>query len=199
MRDPSEVGGIVIDLTPGAKKARAPVDSPLTGPSANFSVRALEQRRKDWPYDWIYPPENSIRVRASNSIAAPAAATQTVVLAYTVPAGYYFVMAGLVQTLVITVGSAFVQGSGSVTWTIDVNTQIGITGPIGYPVQGFTNEVVTLGSTVIPWPLVRPDEFNENDVIRSKITTTAAITAGAGNYFTSMFLGWILPESSRRG
>lgn len=194
MKSPTEVGGRVIDVS-----RSAPVDSSIVGPYQSRAARVLEERRRDWPYDWIYPPEASIRVRASNTVVAPAASTPTVVLAYTVPAGYYFVMAGLVQTVTITAGSAFVPGSGSILWSIDVNTPIpAVTPSLGYPVQGFTNEVVTLGSTVIPWPLIRPDEFDENDIVRSKITTTAAITAGAGNYFTSMFLGWILPESMRR-
>jgi len=187
MKHPSQVGGrILVPIRPGA------VDQPVVGPDAvRAAASTLLRMPKDWPYDWIYPPENSIRVRQSASIAAPANATQTVVLSYTVPTGYRFCMTHIVQVFT---GSGFVAGSGSITWVLDVNVQIGLTTPLGNVVQGFASEVVPLGSfSYGPWPLLRPELFDENDVVRHKVTTTAAITPGAPNYFTSMFLGWLLP------
>ena len=38
-----------------------------------------------------------------------------------------------------------------------------------------------------------PEIFTAGDVVRSKVTTTANIAAGIPNYFTSMFLGWLVP------
>ena len=168
----------------------------LSGPDSVRAAAEIERanvRKDTWPYDWVYPPRNSQDVRASASIASPLPATQTEVLAYTVPPGFMFYLVALVQ---IYTGSGFVPGSGDITWVVDVNRAVGTSFP-GNPVRWFGSDVVPLGSLVIPWPLARAEVFYPNDVLRSKVTTTAAIPDGVPNYFTSMFLGWIVPNEKR--
>jgi hypothetical protein len=149
-----------------------------------------------WPYTWIYPPEEAIRVFQDNSIVAPANGAQTQVLSYTVPNGFQFVMSHVLQVFSQSAPN-FVPGSGQVTWVLDVNQPIGTTVVQGYSVNGYSSKVIPLGSLTSgsPWPLVRPEQFRPQDTIRSKVTTVSPIPVGGLNFFTSAFIGWLMPLS----
>ena len=151
----------------------------------------LRNRRDRHPYPWIFPPKESRLIRASATIPAPAPGVQTLVLAGQVPSGYWFVWSHILQ---VYTGAGFVPGSGSITWSVDINVPIGTATPQGMPVQGLINEVVPLGSlTAGPWAMDEPEILVPGDTLRSKVITTIAIPSGAPNFFTSMFLGFILP------
>lgn len=142
------------------------------------------------PFPWDLPPKNSKPVCKSFSIVAPAVATPTVVVQYTVPDGFQFVLTDRVNAYA---GSAFIQGSGYARWTTDVNVTPGIVTPQGFPVEGMAGETFACGSLEFPWPVRGYLVFEPLDVIRVKVTTTAPITAGSPNFFTSVLLGWIWP------
>lgn len=166
----------------------------VTGVEAVKAVRKLQQtqsQRDEWPYPWSFPPPNAIRVKAVGSIAAPTPTVQAVVVAYTVPTGFWFALTRIVQT--VEAANAFLPGRGDATWTLDKNV------PLGYPyiqgsvVQGFGADVVPLGSYQIPWILDVPEILEAGDTVQSKVLTTVAIPAGDPNYFTSILLGWLVP------
>ena len=80
-------------------------------------------------------------------------------------------------------------------WTIDVDAPVGIPNFQAMGVQGLTGIQGPLGSlqTGKPWPLPRPYTFEPLTVLRSKVTTTAAIPPGPANRFTSGFFGYLIP------
>jgi hypothetical protein len=172
----------------------------LTGRESIKAARrleALEMRRDQWPYPHAFPPPSAQRVQREGTIAAPAVGTQTVVLAYTVPLGFRFWITDIVQGYS---GAGMVPGRGDATWQLDKNSPIGLAPLQALVIDGFGASSVPFGcwmngvvSSFFPWPLRMPELLEPNDVLRSKITTTVAITAGDPNYFTSMFLGWLVP------
>lgn len=165
----------------------------VTGREAAKAARALQslvERRDSWPYPHVYPPPNAQRVHKTGNIEAPTPTVQAEVLAYTVPLGFRFWLTDLVQVFT---GSGFIPGRGDATWQLDKNSPIGIPNLSALVIDGFAAEIVMLGSFDFPWPLRMPELFEPNDVVRSKVTTLASIAAGTPNYFTSMFLGWLVP------
>lgn len=184
----------------------SPVSRILSGPSAMAAQRKLQKedhRRQEWPYTHTFPPPQAVRVNIEGSIPAPAAATQTQVLQYQVPDGFQFAFTELMQFFS---GTGFTLGSTTqITWTLDVNTPISPpAGGIaqGYPIQGLSPSFLPKGGVVngtaitafgmfAPWPLLMPEILQPLDILRSKVTTSAAITPGSPNFFISVFLGWI--------
>lgn len=173
----------------------------LAGPSAMPAQRALtkqNQRKQDWPYTHIFPPTQAVRVEPEGILAAPAVGLQSIVLQYQVPDGFQFAFTGLVA---VYAGSGFTLGSTDVTWVLDVNTPIpvpaGGSGQ-GYPIQAMSPSNLPKGgvspgpaSLFAPWPLPMPEILSPLDILRSKVTTTGAITPGAPNFFITVFIGWM--------
>ena len=176
----------------------------LGGPSQMPAQRTLnrqKQRVEKWPYTHVFPPPQAVRVEPEGELAAPAVGVQTVVLQYQVPDGFQFAFTGLIA---VYTGSGFVLGSQDITWVLDVNTPIatpaGGAGQ-GYPIQGMSPSFLPKGglspgpsgifSIFAPWPIPMPEILGPLDILRSKVTTTAAITPGAPNFFVTVFLGWM--------
>lgn len=154
-------------------------------------LRKLNDRHEQWPYPWCYPPPNAKDAMPSGSIPAPAANTQALILQYTVPQGMRFYLVGLIQQIAT---SGFVEGSGSVIWTVDKDTPIGAPAVQSSPVAWLNNLPFTLGSfNNGPFKLGNPEIFEAGDTIRSKVITDGSITPGAPNIFTTMFWGWTVP------
>lgn len=169
----------------------------LTGPEATQAAQSLRDRQRNvnlWPYAHSFPPPDANRVFAANSIAAPLVATQTVVTSYQVSIGMQFALIGIVQ---IFNGTGFVDGSGDIAWVNDIDVTPGVTVPQGYPLQGFGLLNFQLGSLQYPWPLGdqwgMPEILKAGQIVRNKVTTSAAITPGEPNFFISIFLGWEWP------
>lgn len=183
------------------QKSKEPTDPPariVSGAEAVAALRELEtlQRNRDlWPYNWIYPPPDGERVHVEGVIVAPAAGVQTVVAQYTVDNGFNFVFTHVIQLFT----QSWDIGSGDITWVLDINQPLGGGVVQGYPVQGFTSSNVPKGAlqggVFAPYPLPKPEILSPTDTLRSKVTTTASIVAGAPNRFISIFLGWKVPSA----
>lgn len=176
----------------------------VTGPQAVKTITKLgrmQDRRDQWPYPWLFPPPSAKRVTiglgAEGTLAAPAPATQATVLSYEVPGGQQFLLTSIVQIYLGPdgKGTGFVPGSGSILWTLDRNSPLGLVVPQGSVIQDFAAVDVALGSLVYPWTLDMPELFSPWDAIRSKVIVTAAIPTGAPNYFKSIFRGWLYPAT----
>lgn len=176
----------------------------LAGPSSMTAQRALtkqDQKRQDWPYTHVFPPMQAVRVEPEGIIPAPLNGVQTIVLSYQVPDGFQFAFTGLIA---VYVGAGFTLGSNDVTWVLDINTPIpspaGGSGQ-GYPIQAMSPSNIPKGaiafsssggqSIYAPWPIPMPEILGPLDILRSKVTTLAAITPGAPNYFITIFIGWM--------
>jgi hypothetical protein len=149
------------------------------------AIERFQERKREYPYRWTYPPPGAIRVTVQDTIAVPTVvAGQTQGLLYTVDEGFQFAL----ERLVVLV-SGENASPGDFTWSLDLNTPVGLTPFQGSPIQGFTNVDVPLGTLQIPWPLECPELFNPNDAIRVKLTNVN-LAPGAPNTFKSMLLGW---------
>jgi len=169
---------------------------------AQRALNKQNQRKNDWPYTHVYPPPQAVRVEPEGIIPAPAINTQTQVLQYQVPDGFQFAFEKLIQ---IFNGTGFVLGSTDITWVLDINTPLGTvagTSGQGYQVQALSPSNIPKGgmafsasagpqSVYDPWPLPMPEILGPLDILRSKVTTTFAITPGAPNYFITIFCGWM--------
>jgi len=171
----------------------------LSGPAAlkaSDRIRKQHNNQEDWPYEWLFPPKYARRIRPHGTLAVSAmtAGTQAVVLAYTVPTGFVLVLTHLFRT--ICNPSGFVEGTGTATWVLDINRPLGVTSIQGYPVQGFEQDVVTLGSVagqpLYPWPLIQPEILQSLDLLQEKVTITSDISDGV---FYSCFVGYLVPNT----
>lgn len=160
------------------------------------SAAALRRHPKDLtPYPWVEMPPGAVPFSARGSIAAPAygSANQAVVASFPCPRNF----AGVLQYILnVYTGSGYVEGSGSVSWVIDVNTPLsglGVT-PIGYGLSDYQNIVTTLGSLANgPFPIAGGVFFRDGDFLRYKVTTAAPVGVGAPNFCHAMLIGWIWP------
>jgi hypothetical protein len=143
---------------------------------------------------WIDPPPGWVAINRRGSIAAPAVATQTLITSYQVPIAMNAIILA-VMNVFFGNDAAGNNGSGTVTWTIDVNRPL--TPPsnlLGYSPNDFSSIITQLGSlTQGPWPVPGGILLNEQDLIRYKVTTAGAVGVGAPNFITAAFLGWMWP------
>lgn len=184
-------------MSPFSQRALVPRSVPTVNAQdsvfAANKLRSNKKRIEQWPYPWSYPPPGADNAQPFNSIPAPQPGVQTIVLAYAVPTGMKFWLVGIIQQYA---GSGFVQGSGSALWTLDKDSPVSAG---SQPVQSssvayFLNQTFTLGSFDRPFYLAMPELFAATTVIRSKVTTTSAITPGAPNYFTTVLIGYTVPD-----
>jgi hypothetical protein len=148
-------------------------------------LRRIYVRRRSWPYGYVFPAPLAVPVEQVATVAIPGVGSTALVLAYSVPEGFRFIMQALL--LDVTAG-AFAPGDA--LWTVDLNTPVGVPNVQAMPVQGLTAVPVPLGSVAggSTWPLVRPYEFGPLSLVQSKATN---VGLGAG-VFTSGFFGYLV-------
>lgn len=177
----------------------------LNGPDlirAESKVRELLKRKEAYPYAWQVPPPDADRVHAKGSIAVPAAATVTQILAYTVPANRWFWLTGLIQLYLGGASTVTTPGDGQIAWDLDVEIPVGVVNVNGYQVQGFS-EQLSAGNGDFPYGnfqsglnspymLSKPELIGPEKTLRSKVTVNSTVN-GNGGRFVSIFEGWLIP------
>lgn len=144
-----------------------------------------------WPYWWEKPQAHCEPVQRILCIPTPAQGVQTVVVSLIVPAGFMFVMKGMLQNFATGNNpSPFVDGSGDILWTIDVDIPIGATNLSGYPIADFSNMQDERGSKLGPWEVPGYRVFEQYQHLRYKVTTSANIPVGAPNFIRCGLFGW---------
>ena len=161
------------------------------GPDSAKATEALRRaiaRRDEWPFPHVYPPLNSIRRTPNGFVVCPAANVQDLILAFTVPQGYWFY---LQQLGLFFSGSVF--NFGDFLFSVDKNTPLGGGTFQGVPLTDLQNIPYPLGNLEVgPWTLPRAELFAPNDVIRAKVTNVN-LGAGPPNYFAAWLGGYLLP------
>jgi hypothetical protein len=160
---------------------------------ANGMLGAAATQANNWPYWWLQPRANTQYKQPIASIVAPPNATVTEVLALQVPVGFRFILRGILQTFQSGTGGApiFVDGSGDILWTIDLDQPTGSLSLSGFGLPDFTNMAEQRGSLQNGfWRLEGYTVFDAYQTLRYKVTTTATIAPGAPNYITCGFFGW---------
>jgi hypothetical protein len=143
---------------------------------------------------WIDPPPGWVLVNRRGSISAPAINTLTLITSFQVPIAMNAIILA-VMNVFFGNDAAGNNGSGTITWTIDVNRPIApASNQLGYSPPDFSAIITQLGSlTQGPWPVPGGILLNEQDFIRYKVTTSGAVGVGAPNFITAAFLGWMWP------
>jgi hypothetical protein len=153
-------------------------------------LRQALRRRERWPYDFIFPPSETVPVNELHFLSAPlAGGPAVVVFSFLVPAGYRFFL-DAIQTD-YTEGSPFQPGAA--LWTVDVNSLS--PNAQAMPVQGLTALPVPLGSVAFGtrWPFERPYEFAALSVVRSTVQNVSLV----GGEFSSGFFGYLVADPLR--
>src|SRR5208337_1778726 len=141
-------------------------------------------------FPWVTPPQSATQISRRNTIAAPAYAAQAQIVSFQVPQAMEAVITHVICKYD---GSGFLQGSGSVVWSIDINRPLGAAQQ-GYNPPDFGSIITQLGDFLIfPFPIPGGIRLYERDTIRFKVTTAAPVGIGAPNYITAMLLGWYYP------
>jgi hypothetical protein len=140
-------------------------------------------------FPWVVPPQSAISISARGSVVAPANGTQVQICSFTVPQA----MEAVINFIVCKVqGFTFDEGSGQITWTVDIDRPLGST-TVGYNPPFFGSITTELGSLQIPFPIPSGIRLSERLTIRLKVTTTAPVPVGAPNYIIGMLIGWYYP------
>jgi len=172
-------------------QARRPVQRIAAGPdmmAAAEAIRRAQKARDMWPYPHVYPPMNSQRRDPNGYIAAPAVAAQAVVLAFSVPSGFFFFMN---QLGLFYQGQSF--GFGDFTFTVDKNTPLGAPSYQSSPLNDWSAIQFPLGAVGVgPVTLPRIELFAPEDLIQAKVTNNA-LNAAYPNSFGAWFGGWLVP------
>ena len=145
-----------------------------------------------WPYWWAVPRANSQYVQRVASIPVPVAGAITEVVEVQVPIGFVFVLRAIRQSFQTGIAGApvWVEGSGDILWTVDVDNPIGSVALSGYGLSDLTNMADARGSQIAPWPIEGYTVFNPYQTIRYKVVTTVNIAAGPPYFITCGLFGW---------
>jgi len=142
--------------------------------------------RNEWPYWWIYPRSGTQFKQPCVSIPLPVAGVLTEVMELQVPAGFCFVLRGIRHTYQ---GAGFVDGSGDLLWTIDVDDPNGSVSLSGYGLPDLTNMAEQRGSQSRAWLIEGFAVFNPFQTLRYKVISNLGVS-GAPNFVTCGLYGW---------
>lgn len=151
------------------------------------------------PYPWDVPPPGRNGIWKMGSMVVPVAGYgmqfQVEILNYTVQPGMYFALKAVMFRYD---GDSFVQGSGDVVGSIDVNNpqafnQTNLT-TAARVVADFGQIIFNIGSFDHgPIPVPSSLVFKENDRIGMKAYANANVALGPPNRFNGMIVGWEWP------
>lgn len=159
------------------------------GPSLVEAANAMTSKRRlagAWPYQWMFPGPHSKDVDVPGNVVLPDAPGQATVLTYTVPEGLRFTLRGIVFQYS---GDNWVQGSGSILWTLTVAS--GGT----RNVEGFVDVATQRGSVINPFPILGRLEFQSLDFLSITVSNVSLAVTPASSPVSAQLLGWTYPNS----
>jgi hypothetical protein len=171
----------------------------VQGANGMLGSSAVQEDR--WPYWWAVPRSNTQYVQKVACMPAPVAGVLTQVInpitgaaaEVDVPPGFCFILRAIRQGFSTGIGGApvWVEGSGDILWTVDVDVPLGAIALSGFSLPDLANMADARGSAVAPWPLEGYTVFEPYQTIRYKVLTTVNIGAGAPNFITCGLFGWL--------
>jgi hypothetical protein len=136
-----------------------------------------------WPARWFYPTENSIPANPSGSVLAPAAAAKAVMVSFTVPRGFRFILEKYWHFYQGT--TAFVEGSGALVFSLiqDANRAV----------ADMDQMLTTRGSPAAgPWPLRSFLRFEEGTLLTYQVLN-ASQAVDASSFVSAGLCGRLEP------
>ncbi len=145
----------------------------------------------EWPFPWLQQAADGRQFNQQGSQPAPVFGTQLTIVEYEIPEGFNACIHSIMRAFI---GGGFVEGSGSILWTLDVNRELGALPIIGYDVPSYAFNTFSMGNPIQgPWKLPGPICI-ESGIIRLKATSVSDIGTGVPNYMVGALLGWIYPS-----
>ena len=165
----------------------------VAGADSLLETPAINENR--WPYSWLEPRFNTQYKQPVASIAIPAiSANFTEVLALKVPSGFRFVLRSIMHTFQSSIAGQFVDGSGELLWTINVDQPVGIPNFSGFGLPDLSNMAEQRGSLRDgPWQLEGYTVYDAYQIIRYNVRNVSSGAAGAPNFTTCGLFGWLEP------
>lgn len=188
-------------MTPTTTVPAGGLKKMVTGVQAVSGARAVmlrKQAEENWPFPWIDPVLRSQHIFQQGFIAAPDPVTGIQeVLELRVPDGSDFYPRWLCLQVKLPLQGDW--NPGDFTFSIDVNSPIGVPAPAAMPYAYYQNIQVTVGG--MPGaPLTNPAPFvpgemsvlHERDIMRVKVININ-IGIGAPQYFVAGIWGTLFP------
>ncbi len=161
------------------------------------SVTLRRSMRKDeerTPYPWVIPGPGSIPFFAKGSFPAPAwgSANQITLCTYSVPDGWEGVLLDVMNLYTDNAGT-FVQGSGDIVWSIDIDRPLAAPLATGRWLPDYAQILTQLGDLSEPWPVRGGWRMKQGEIYRYKAYTVANVNTGAPSFVHAALLGWVWP------
>jgi hypothetical protein len=164
------------------------------GPDLVEAGRALQTTRRGFgvfPYQWMFPGPNAKAVDVNFSVPVPAPGNTVDIvpagkIAYQVAEGMRFSLRGLAVGFLGTAAD-FRPGTNDTVFTLQVRTSAG-----NRNVEYFQDFSFNKGSTVQPWPVIGPLEFESLDTLVWTAANNATPNT-AGNVYFGILLGYEYP------
>lgn len=146
-------------------------------------------------------PATAVPWFAMGSIPAPAfsPSVQTLICQYQVQYGWEGLLTQVMNTY-IDPGGTFVEGSGDIVWTIDIDIPIGSTLATGHFLPAYSQIIRSLGSLQEQWPIPgggitnRGWRMKPGETYRYKVRTVQNVAIGAPAFVHASFGGIVWPQ-----
>jgi hypothetical protein len=146
------------------------------------------------PYPWVMMPPGGISFFAKGSLPAPAygTANQIELCSYEVQDNWEGVLLDVMNLYTDNAGT-FVQGSGDIVWSIDIDRPLGSPLQTGRWLPDYFQIITQLGDLSEPWPVRGGWRMKQGETYRYKVYTVANVGVGAPNFVHAALLGWTWP------
>lgn len=142
-------------------------------------------------------PDNAVPFFANNpgSVATPAwgSANQVVLATYQCPVGWEGLLTWTMNTITGD-GGAFIQGSGDVVWTLDIDNPLANPLVSAHFLPGYGALITTMGDLTEPWPVARGWRMKSGETYRLKVYTVGIVPIGSPCFCHGWFGGISWPN-----
>lgn len=152
-------------------------------------VRSLKHSLRDHPI-----PDNAVPFFTTGSFAAPAwgLANQIVLCTYQCPIGWEGLLTDVMN--LYTGSDTFVEGSGDIVWTIDIDFPLAAALGTGRALPGYNAITRGLGDLSEPWPIRRGWRMKSGETYRYKARTVQNVQVGSPAFVHGSLQGIVWPE-----
>ncbi len=166
----------------------------LMFPDSGAIRRGSRNDENRTPYPWVMIPPGGVSIFEHGSFPTPAygLANQIEICSYTVPDGWEGVLMDVMNVLLDPSG-AFVEGSGTVFWDIDIDRPLLAPLATGRFLPNYFQISTRLGDLTRPWPVRGGWRMKQGEVYRYKFRTVNTVQQGAPSFVHAALLGWAWP------
>lgn len=150
----------------------------------------------------IHPiPDNAVPFTSDGgtapggSAATPAFGTQILLATYQVPIGWEGLLVSVMNTITGD-GGSFIEGSGDLFWTIDIDIPLGAPLISGHFLPGYASVLRSLGNLSEQWSVIRGWRMKSGETYRYKVTNVQNVAVGSPSFCHGSLNGLVWPQCS---